>query len=170
INNGLRLVDLMATLETIPSRLRIVMLDSCRNNPFPNLEDSSRGLAVVDAPLRSIVGYSTSPGAEALDGADGGHSPYTQAFLHLTRERNLPIEQLFKRLRLEVNHATEGLQTPWDSSTATSDFVFFGDSAVASARLPERGPVVQMASNMPWRAVDQVYDYVLSEDSVDYYQ
>src|SRR5215470_20119104 len=68
INNGLRLVDLMATLETIPSRLRIVMLDSCRNNPFPNLDDSSRGLALVDAPARSIVGYSTSPGAEALDG------------------------------------------------------------------------------------------------------
>jgi Caspase domain len=169
-DNGVRLVDLMATLETIPSRLRIVMLDSCRNNPFPHLDDSARGLAVVDAPLRSIVGYSTSPGAEALDGADGGHSPYTQAFLHLAREPNVPIEQLFKRIRLEVNHATEGLQTPWESSTATSDFVFFGDAAVASARLPEHGPVVQMASNMPWRAVDQVYDYVLSEDSVEYYQ
>src|SRR5262249_34566437 len=62
ISNGLRLVDLMATLETIPSRLRIVMLDSCRNNPFPNLDDSGRGLAIVDAPARSIVGYSTSPG------------------------------------------------------------------------------------------------------------
>src|SRR5579859_2384611 len=169
VSNGVRLVDLMATLESIPSRLRIVMLDSCRNNPFPNLDDSSRGLAIVDAPLRSIVGYSTAPGAEALDGANG-HSPYTQAFLHLAREPNLPIEQLFKRIRLEVNHETEGMQTPWESSSATSDFYFFGDAAVAATRAPEHGPVVQMASDMPWRSVDQVYDYVLSEGSPEYYQ
>ncbi len=168
VNNSLRLVDLMATLETIPSRLRIVMLNSCRNNPFPNIDDG-RGLAVVDAPLRSIVGYSTSPGAEALDGSNG-HSPYTQAFLTLAREPNLPVEQLFKRIRLNVNHVTQGAQTPWESSSATSDFVFFGDSAVAATRAPEHGPAVQMASDMPWRSVDQVYDYVLSEGSPDYYQ
>jgi hypothetical protein len=169
VNNSLRLVDVMATLESIPSRLRIVMLDSCRTNPFPNIVDDGRGLAIVDAPLHSIVGYSTSPGAEALDGANG-HSPYTQAFLTLAREPNLPIEQLFKRIRLHVNYATRGLQTPWESSSATSDFYFFGDTAVASSRSPENGPVVQMASDMPWRSVDQVYDYVLSEGSPAYYQ
>jgi len=167
-NNSLRLVDLMATLETVPSRLRIVMLDSCRDNPFPNIDDG-RGLAIVDAPLRSIVGYSTSPGAEALDGT-GGHSPYTQAFLTLAREPNLPIEQLFKRIRLYVNSATQGLQTPWESSSANSDFYFFGDTAVAATRAADHGPVVQMASDMPWRSVDQVYDYVISEGSPDYYQ
>lgn len=164
VDHSLRLVDLMATLESIPSRLRIVMLDSCRTNPFPNIVDDGRGLAIVDAPLHSIVGYSTSPGAEALDGANG-HSPYTQAFLTLAREPNLPIEQLFKRIRLRVSYATQGLQTPWESSAATSDFYFFGDTAVASARAPENGPVVQMASDLPWRSVDQVYDYVLSEGS-----
>ena len=168
-NNSLRLVDLMATLETIPSRLRIVMLDSCRNNPFPNIDDGGRGLAIVDAPQRSIVGYSTAPGAEALDGANG-HSPYTQAFLTLAREPNLPIEQLFKRIRLYVSHVTDGEQTPWESSSATTDFVFFGDTAVAATHAPEHGPAVEMASDMPWRSVDQAYDYVMSEGSPQYYQ
>src|SRR5437660_10893057 len=32
VNNSVRLVDVMATLETIPSRMRIVVLDACRNN------------------------------------------------------------------------------------------------------------------------------------------
>jgi Caspase domain len=169
VDHSLRLVDLMATLETIPSRLRIVMLDSCRTNPFPNIVDDGRGLAIVDAPLHSIVGYSTSPGAEALDGGNG-HSPYTQAFLTLAREPNLPIEQLFKRIRLHVSYATQGLQTPWESSSATSDFYFFGDTAVASARTPEHGAAVEMASDLPWRSVDQVYDYVLSEGSTAHYQ
>jgi uncharacterized caspase-like protein len=94
VNNSLRLVDVLATLQSIPSRMRIVVLDACRNNPFPNVNDVTRGLAIADAPNGSIIGYSTAPGTEALDG-DGGHSPYASAFLHLARQPNLPIEQLF---------------------------------------------------------------------------
>ncbi|MEH2526434.1 MULTISPECIES: caspase family protein [unclassified Bradyrhizobium] len=167
--NSLRLVDLMGTLESIQSRMRIVVLDACRNNPFPEVNDTRRGLAIVDAPRGSIVGYSTAPGMEAQDG-DGNHSPYTSAFLNVAREPNLPIEQLFKRVRLEVNNVTNGRQTPWESSSLTSDFYFFGDTAVAAGRAPDRRPIVQTASNLPSRSVRQAYDYVLSEGSPEYYE
>ena len=169
VKDSVRLVDVMATLEAIPSRVRIVVLDACRNNPFPSVVDAGRGLAIVDAPNGSIVGYSTAPGTEAQDGSDG-HSPYTSAFLRLAREPNLPIEKLFKRVRLEVNHTTEGEQTPWESSSLTSEFYFFGDTAVAATLPPERGPIVRVASNLPMRSVRQAYDYVLAEDSPAYYQ
>ncbi len=169
VSNSVRLVDVMATLEAIPSRLRIVLLDACRNNPFPEINDAGRGLAIVDAPNGSIVGYSTAPGTEALDGSNG-HSPYASAFVKLAQVPNVPIEQLFKRVRLEVNNTTDGKQTPWESSSLTSDFTFFGDTAVAAMRQPVKGPVVQMASNLPSRSVRQAYDYVLSENSPQYYQ
>ena len=169
VNDSVRLVDVMSTLETIPSRMRIVILDACRNNPFPNVNDAGRGLAIVDAPNGSIVGYSTAPGAEALDG-NNGHSPYTQAFLNVAREPNVPIEQLFKRVRLAVNQTTSGAQVPWESSSLTSDFTFFGDTAVAANRAPVHTPVVQMASNLPSRSARQAYDYVLSEGRPEYYQ
>lgn len=169
VNDSVRLVDVMLTLETIPSRMRIVILDACRNNPFPNVNDAGRGLAIVDAPNGSIVGYSTAPGAEALDGS-GGHSPYTQAFLNVAREPNVPIEQLFKRVRLQVNQSTSGAQIPWESSSLTSDFTFFGDTAVAASRAPVNAPVVQMASNLPSRSTRQAYDYVVSEGRPEYYQ
>jgi Caspase domain len=169
VDDSVRLVDVMATLDAVPSRMRIVVLDACRNNPFPTINDAGRGLAIVDAPNGSIVGYSTAPGTEALDG-EGGHSPYTSAFLQLAREPNVPIEQLFKRIRLEVAHSTDGVQTPWESSSLTSDFYFFGDTAVAATRPPVHGPVVQMASNLPTRSVRQAYDFVVSEDSPEYYQ
>lgn len=169
VNNSVRLVDVMSTLETIPSRMRIVILDACRNNPFPDVNDAGRGLAIVDAPNGSIVGYSTAPGAEAQDGT-GGHSPYTQAFLNVAREPNVPIEQLFKRVRLQVNQTTLGAQIPWESSSLTSDFTFFGDTAVAAARAPVNAPVVQMASNLPSRSTRQAYDYVVSEGRPEYYQ
>lgn len=169
ISNSVRLVDVMSTLETIPSRMRIVILDACRNNPFPTVNDAGRGLAIVDAPNGSIVGYSTAPGAEALDGT-GGHSPYTQAFLNVAREPNVPIEQLFKRIRLQVNQSTSGAQIPWESSSLTSDFTFFGDTVVAASRAPVNAPVVQMAANLPSRSTRQAYDYVVSEGRPEYYQ
>src|SRR3954451_24234538 len=70
--NSLRLVDLVGTLDAITSRMRIVVLDDCRNNPFPEVSDAGRGLAIVDAPNGSIVGYSTAPGMEA--GGGGGEN------------------------------------------------------------------------------------------------
>lgn len=164
-----RLVDVMAALEAIPSRMRIVILDACRNNPFPSLNDAGRGLAIVDAPNGSIVGYSTAPGTEALDGA-GDHSPYTAAFLRLAHEKNVPIEQLFKRIRLDVNNSTDGQQTPWESSSLTSDFYFFGDTAVAATRVPARTQTAYAAGNLPSRASHEAYDYVLAENSIESYQ
>src|SRR6266702_3829587 len=169
IDGSVRLVDVMATLEAIPSRMRIVILDACRNNPFPSLNEAGRGLAIVDAPNGSIVGYSTAPGTEALDGV-GNHSPYTDAFLRLAHEKNVPIEQLFKRVRLEVNNSTDGRQTPWESSSLTSDFYFFGDTAVAATRAPAQVKTAYAVDNLPSRAVRQAYDYVLAENSVDNYQ
>lgn len=167
--NSVRLVDVIGTLESIPSRMRIVVLDACRNNPFPGINDAGRGLAIVDAPNGSIVGYSTAPGMEALDG-DGNNSPYTSAFLNVAREPNLPIEQMFKRVRLEVNNATNGKQTPWESSSLTSDFYFFGDTAVAAGRAPDRRPIMQAAANLRSRSARQAYDYVLSEGSPEHYE
>jgi Caspase domain len=169
INGSLRLVDVMATLEAIPSRVRIVILDACRNNPFPSINDAGRGLAIVDAPKGSIVAYSTAPGTEALDGS-GDHSPYTAAFLRLANEKNLPIEQLFKRIRLDVGSSTDGQQTPWESSSLTSDFYFFGDTAVAATRAPAQMRTAYAAGDLPSRSPRQAYEYVLAENSVENYQ
>ena len=169
VSGSVRLVDVMATLDAIPSRLRIAILDACRNNPFPSLNEAGRGLAIVDAPNGSIVAYSTAPGSEALDGV-GDHSPYTAAFLRLAHEKNLPIEQLFKRIRLDVNNSTGGQQTPWESSSLTSDFYFFGDTALAATKAPAQEKAVYTADDLPSRASHAAYDYVLAENSIEHYQ
>lgn len=176
---AVRLVDVMATLQAVPSRVRMVVLDSCRNNPFTSLKDTGRGLAIVDAPNGSIVAYSTAPGTEAFDG-EGKNSPYTSAFLRLGREQNLPIEQFFKKVRLVVNDATEGKQTPWESSSLTSDFYFFGDTAVAAATNVDptvraqanasANRPVQVAQNMRTRSPRDAYNMAIAEGSTEYYQ
>lgn len=165
---SIRLVDIMATLEAVPSRMRIVVLDACRNDPFDGLKDDGRGLAIVDAPNGSIVAYSTAPGTEAYDGS-GRNSPYTAAFLRLARQPNVPIEQFFKRVRLLVNDTTDGRQTPWESSSLTGDFYFFGDTAIASTKA---APVKTAYAPQALRARPprEAYDYVIAEDSVEYYE
>src|SRR5580693_2294159 len=127
---AVRLNDLMNTLGGLPTRMRIFMLDACRNNPFPALHQiTGHGLAIVDTKAGapgSFISFSTSPGAEAEDG-NGDDSPYTTALLSVAKQPNVPIEEAFKRVRVAVNQATDGRQVPWESSSLTADFRFFGD-------------------------------------------
>jgi uncharacterized caspase-like protein len=164
---GVRLADLIATLETAPSKMRIVILDACRNNPFSALNDvAGKGLAIVDAPAGTIVAYSTAPGSEAFDGS-GAHSPYAAAFMRTMKHRNLPIEQFFKKVRVLVNDTTQARQTPWESTSLTSDFVFFADANVeAAAPVPAKVPIADLRT----RSAADAYEVVVAEDSIEYYE
>ena len=80
---AVRLNDILNTLTSVPSKMRILMLDACRNNPFPDLKTAGGGLALVDAKIGApgtFLSFSTSPGAVAEDGS-GSNSPYTNALL-----------------------------------------------------------------------------------------
>src|SRR3954464_8430848 len=134
---AVRLNDVLNTLTSAPSKMRILMLDACRNNPFPEISKSAGGgLALIDAKIgapNTFLSFSTSPGAIAEDGV-GSNSPYTTALLAAAKEANIPIEETFKRTRVSVNKATDGRQTPWDSSSLTEDFRFSG-APVAGPKL-----------------------------------
>uniref|UniRef100_UPI00235EF9B0 hypothetical protein n=1 Tax=Lacticaseibacillus paracasei TaxID=1597 RepID=UPI00235EF9B0 len=55
---------------------------------------------------------------------------------------NIPVEETFKRVRVAVNKATDGRQTPWDSSSLTEDFRFVG-AATPGPKLAEAKKTVQ---------------------------
>ena len=104
----------------------IVILDACRNNPFEDVAGfESQGLAEMNAPTGSFIAYATAPGMVALDGV-GDNSPYTTALVDAINGPPQPIEQMFKSVRVRVLEETRGAQTPWDSSSLTSDFYFRG--------------------------------------------
>ena len=47
---AVRLNDILNTLNSVPSKIRIILLDACRNNPFPDINKTAgHGLAHVDA-------------------------------------------------------------------------------------------------------------------------
>jgi len=179
---GVRLNDLLNTLGALPTRARIFMLDACRNNPFPALSGAGHGLAIVDTKAGapgSFISYSTSPGAEAEDGS-GADSPYTTAALTVAKQPNIPIEEVFKRIRIAVAQSTDGRQIPWESSSLTTDFKFFGgESSSQQPALPGAGSMALASgtrSVADWRKDLQgkdakaAYELVITEDTVEAYQ
>ena len=125
-------LDLMAVearsvlhqMASASNKTNIVILDACRNNPFEDLADmDDNGLAEMKAPTGTFLAYATDPGGVALDG-DAGNSPFTLSLAEHIETPGMAIEQLFKKVRVDVLSETRGLQTPWDTSSLTQDFAF----------------------------------------------
>jgi TPR repeat protein len=110
------------------TRLNMVILDACRNNPFGarGLRSSEGGLAQLRAPDGTLISYATQPGNVAQDGGDG-HSPYTKALAATMRRPGLDLFQTFNEVGLAVKRSTGGNQQPWvSSSPIDGDFYFTG--------------------------------------------
>lgn len=128
----LQAIDVNAFLRVMQnsaSKVNIVVLDACRNNPFASsLRSATRGLAMVDAPRGTYIAYSTAPGTAALDG-NGSNSPYTLALTRAMQSPGLKIEDTFKQTRRIVLEETRNEQVPWETSSITGDFFFRPGSA-----------------------------------------
>jgi hypothetical protein len=170
---AVRLNDILNTLTSVPSKMRILLLDACRNNPFPDINKTSgRGLAIVDARTGApgtFMSFSTSPGAEAEDGS-GADSPYTTALLAAAKEPGLSIEDIFKRVRVSVNKATEGRQTPWDSSSLTDNFSFFGSGSSAPKQVTARHTVVEWHRELQGKPVEVANELIVADGTEEAYQ
>jgi uncharacterized caspase-like protein len=110
-----------------PMGVNIVILDACRNNPFQRSRSAvpgSAGLAALESPRGVLVAYSTDPDRPALDGGSrsGRNSVYTEALVEQMKAPGVPIETVFKRVRIAVSEATQGRQTPWENTSLRGDF------------------------------------------------
>jgi hypothetical protein len=133
-------------MEAAGTRLNIVVLDACRNNPFGGrglvvaraqdtqsnrLRDTSSGLAQMQAPAGTLISFATQPGSVAQDGGNG-NSPYARALADTIRKPGLGIFDAFNQIGLEVKRATGGAQQPWvSSSPIDGSFYFVAPSAAA---------------------------------------
>lgn len=120
-------VDVNALMQALSERgnpLNIVILDACRDNPFGNLKGiDHKGLSQMDAPPNSLIAYATSPGNVASDGA-GTNGLYTESLLAEIKVPEAKIEEVFKRVRLDVRRKSNGAQIPWESTSLLDDFWF----------------------------------------------
>jgi caspase domain-containing protein len=139
---ALDLGAVMDKLDSAKNPVNIVILDACRNNPFGDrLKLSARGLAQVDAPSGTLIAFATAPGSTAADGA-GRNGLYTQYLVRNIERPGIPIEEVFKAVRVGVRTDSRGQQIPWESTSLESAFMFRG-AAPKPAPAPPRAATVQ---------------------------
>lgn len=122
-----RCVELDEVMDSMTGESNVVVLDSCRNDPFPNGKHrggDTRGLAAVSRkPKNSIIVYSAEAGETALDGV------YTPALTKRITEKGKSIEEVLKEVRNDVLRATAGQQLPGEYRQLVSDVYLAGRSS-----------------------------------------
>jgi uncharacterized caspase-like protein len=133
-------------MEGAGTKLNIVILDACRNNPFGGrgLRASDGGLAQIRAPEGTLLSYATQPGNVALDG-DDGHSPYTRALVETMQKPGLDVLQAFNQVGLMVKRATGSSQQPWVSSSPIDGSFYFASTS-STPQTPIAVPVAPSTS------------------------
>ena len=114
--------DIIVTaMEEAKNRINILILDSCRSNPFGR--DGSGGLAPINSATGIYVAYATAPHKIAQDG-EGDNGLFTSYLVKYINQAGLKIEDVFKKVRQGVQRDSNGNQIPWSSSAITGDFYF----------------------------------------------
>jgi hypothetical protein len=113
-------------MEAAGTRLNLVMLDACRNNPFGGrgLRSIDSGLAQMRAPEGTLISFATQPGNVAQDGVSG-NSPYSKAVAQTIQRPGLGVFDAFNEVGLKVKRATGGEQQPWVSSSPIAGSFYF---------------------------------------------
>ena len=110
-------------LSAAGNQLNVLIVDACRDNPFPPGVAPSQGLVPMGAVYGVFIASSTGSGKIAFDGEDG-HSPYTRALAEAIVTPGEKLEDVFKSVRRQVRLATGEQQIPWESTSLERDFYF----------------------------------------------
>ncbi|MDB5575049.1 MAG: hypothetical protein JWR80_225 [Bradyrhizobium sp.] len=112
-------------LSAAGNQLNILIVDACRDNPFPQsvAPSGTLGLVPMGAVYGVFIASSTGSGKIAFDGEDG-HSPYTRALGEAMTAPGEKLEDVFKSVRRQVRLATGEAQIPWESTSLELDFYF----------------------------------------------
>ena len=117
---------ILSLMETSGTKVNIIILDACRNNPFEKSWTRSAtapGLAFMSAPKGTLIAYATAPGSTASDGS-GKNGLYTAAILESMKIPDITILQMFQHVRNIVAIKSQNQQMPWESTSLTGDFYF----------------------------------------------
>jgi tetratricopeptide (TPR) repeat protein len=113
-------------------KLKLVLLDACRDNPFEPAMQKTMALKLVNKGLSNIepeagfmVVYAAKHGETALDG-DGVNGPFAVALARDIKEPRVEVRKLFDIVRDDVWAATKRQQQPftYGSPPGREDFYF----------------------------------------------
>ncbi len=121
----------------VQAKAGIVIIDACRGNPFDEqFNNVASGLTCTNAPPRTIIAHSASPGQDAKDGR-GNNSLYTSELVRYLEVPGLRISDVFYCVRRAVRKKSGGLQAPVESTSLEEPVVLFPDKDTGGKKLCE---------------------------------
>jgi len=112
--DGVNLNYPLEEMENAKTRVNIVLLDACRNNPFGEFRSAGgRGLAVPGSvPEGTVIVYATGPGKTASDG-QGRNGVFTAGLLDAFKGTDLSLDDVLTTASERVDEMTEHQQMPY---------------------------------------------------------
>jgi len=122
------------------TKLRLVILDACRDNPFAKKmkrtiasRSIGRGLVGVEANRpNTFIAFAAKEGSTAADG-DGQNSPFSTALLEHLTTPGLDIRKAFGYVRDDVMSATSNQQEPYTTNSLGGNDVALVPAPAAAA-------------------------------------
>jgi uncharacterized caspase-like protein len=112
-------------------KLRLVVLDACRDNPFVSkmkrlfTRAGKQGLADIEPEGGVVVAYAARGGQVAFDGQPGQRSPFVAALLKHIKTPRLDVSLMFRRVTDDVLAATGRKQQPFIYGSPSGENLFF---------------------------------------------
>lgn len=140
-------LDLVLNSVSGASRLRIVFLDACRNNPFLKKIQSKlgtsrsalgRGLAPIEPNEGTVVAFAAKDGTTASDGAER-NSPFTKALLKHIVQPGLDVDFLLRHVRDDVLKETDGKQEPYKYGSLPAESMSLAEAEGAAGEKQKPG-------------------------------
>jgi Caspase domain/Putative peptidoglycan binding domain len=146
-------INIDVTLDQTMSdaKVKLVLLDACRDNPFAAKIRSAAtsrsvnvqsGLAEMKSGEGTLIAFATGPGQTALDGQEGTNSPFTRALVANIARPGVEIQQAMTQVRAQVNEETNKGQLPWGHTN------LIGPVYLNPVAAPAEAPIAQ-APNTP---------------------
>jgi hypothetical protein len=131
---AIRVSDFTQPLAAPPGRVKIVILDAARQNPFARGgQPLAGGLALVDPQPGLAIAFNAAPGTVPPD-EQGPYGAYATALTEVIGYGGLTFDDMFARVRLRVSAQTQGAEVPWYASRL--DDPFFMTERTAGAPPP----------------------------------
>ena len=168
---AIRVADFAQPLAALPVRVKIVILDAARQNPFTRGDRPlASGLALVDAVPGMAIAFNAAPGTVGPE-EPGPYGAYATALTEMIGAGGLSLDDIFARIRLRVSSLTQGAEIPWYVSQIGGPF-YMTERAADAPPPPNVLPIVDIRDKplRDFASVDDAYAAVLALDTIEGYQ
>ena len=168
---AIRVSDFTQPLAGLPGRVKIVILDAARQNPFAvGDQPLASGLALVEPIPGMAIAFNAAPGTVAPE-EPGPYGSYASALTEMVATGGLSLTDLFSWLRLRVSDITKGAEVPWAAIQIDAPFYMTERSADAPP-LPNVMATADVSAKpiRDFTSVDDAYAAALERDSIDGYE